>query len=164
MGAIRFDWIGSIEYEVGFVRPQLAIFSVMGFAPIQILPVQGHMAISVINLLVDGYKIIRPHEVTGICNLGWSGGEHRGLLCPRYGVLQVPIPVVTRAFGAFEIAGTRQGISQGRIALRGPTPQNTHPARFSILDSGSEGGYFPMAVNGNEFHYTSGLLVISVAC
>lgn len=112
----------------------------MGFAPIQILPVQGHMAISVINLFVDGYKIIRPHEVTGICNLGWSGGEHRGLLCPRYGVLQA---VVTRAFGAFEIAGTRQGISQGRIALRGPTPQNTHPAGFSTLDSGSERGTSP---------------------
>lgn len=57
------------------------------------------------------------------------------------------ILAITRASGAFEIAGTRQGISQGRIASRGPTPENTHPARFSTLDSGAEGGYFPMAVN-----------------
>lgn len=32
---------------------------------------------------------------------------------------------------------------RGGLHRGGPTPQNTHPARFSTLDSGSEGGTSP---------------------
>lgn len=142
------DLTGLDEYEVKSARPRLAIFfRLWAPPPFQLLAVQDTwLGISIVNLLVDGYKIIRPHEVNQLSQGfatwgGWGTSWTLWLFCTRY--VQVRILAITRASGAFEIAGTRQGISQGRIVSRGPTPENTHPARFSTLDSGAEGGTSP---------------------